>query len=203
MSFFWRPPSELQVAPAHILGPQVRGARRPPRLSADKAPQCKIPKRSAAAAGVAPPPLVQYDTCDGLVNRVGHCRMQLPDGSIVVRPPSPHRYSAELVDDQHELLVVELRSPVASEHEAWLNDESVDGVLVPGQPQLTIAPRAQLRTYIMQRVPLMRCIRSLARATYKMCAPTGDRGPVLTLVPVCDLLALCESRTPTPPHDVL
>ena len=221
---FWHPPAELHTTPDSILGP---GCRRAPR-SSRKGQQREAPDHRGRVAvrqggqpceqvdaldAVARPPrrggvqslgstsaLGVADSCAADPARVGRCRVRLPDGRVAAVPLSPRVVSRELEDEGHELLVTELQAAPGTGDEAWLEDESVAVVAVRGADGLRVLlPRASFRAYVMRLVPLSRPTKNLSRSLYKMCAPHGPNGPILTLVPVQDIMFLAEAPSSSDP----
>jgi len=221
---FWRPPAELHTTPDSILGP---GCRRAPR-SSRKGQQRETPdhrgigddaqggqqgQQASGPGAPARPPrrartqpsgstsaLGVADSCAADPARVGRCRTLLPDGRVAAVPLSPRVVSRELEDEGHELLVTEMQAAPGAGDEAWLEDESVAVVVARGGDGLRILlPRASFRAYVMRLVPLSRPTKNLSRSLYKMCAPEGPSGPILTLVPVRDVLFLAEAQSSSDP----
>jgi len=211
---FLRSPAELHSAPDCILvdGPgsiqrQNRGKRRsvvvatPPLSSAFAcAPAGERAKRSKQSAEEQQPheiyPIakrIRYDTDDGAPTRE------------VVVPAKPCEYSRELTDDDHELVVVEMKAESTSNREAWLDDETVSDVLLHTASGDQLVRRVNLRAYVMRVVALTIPARTLSRALKKMCLPRGTSGPLVTLLSIEEILeAIPDAVTPflRPPPSV-
>lgn len=208
---YHRAPDELISAPESLLGPGRRRAPRPPRIEeGTDTPQKHVTKMNERLCETqhfqtldTVPPMPKrkarkdeypiLDSCANDAHRIGPCRIRLPDGRIAALPPNPKEICKELCDDDHELVLVELRN---AEHETvvpWLDDEQVDTVLVHQGSLTKQVPREVLRAHVMKKVPLKPCTRNLSRAVYKLCAPFGPKGPLVTLVPSDDAIGLCQA----------
>lgn len=119
----------------------------------------------------------------------------LPDGSVAIMPPSPRAYCKELVDEDRELLLIELKPTVgAKDEEAWLDDEHISHVIVRTNDGTYSVPRSDLRTYVRRVVPISAPTRNLHKALHKMCLPVGSEGPTVTLLSTQEVLNVLTSE---------
>ena len=112
----------------------------------------------------------------------------LADERMVVVPFSPRYYCKDLLDEEHELIVIELQSAKDAGRQAWLEDEKLSAVAVRTLTGAYIVSRADLRSFVKRMVPLHKPIRNLSKALYKICTPHGAEGPAVTLLPVAEVL---------------
>lgn len=177
---FWRAPAELRPAPDFLLGHMRANATRPKRLG-EKAPPC-APRRKAVSVASRD----AFDTCAEHPSRVGHCRYRSA-GDVVVLPPRPEQLCRGFEDDAHELLVVEIGVCPGTARLPWLDDPEVQSVYLGCNGRLL--DRDVLRAHVLSRLEDRRC-RQLSRAIYKRCSLGGQHGPVFSLVPMADAVAL-------------
>lgn len=192
-----RPPAELLAMPSSLL--RIDGASQRPLarngarsvIATRRAPpagktQCRV--KTAELECTKP----QLDSCTDRVDRAGRCRYRDLDGSLVAVPLSTESLCSELRDDNHELVVVEMRAPAGDV--CWLEDESVTHVRIKcGNVEHTLC-RESMRAFVFKNIPLTKPTRNLARSMYTLCAPLEDmRSELLvTLVPASDLVAFCK-----------
>ncbi len=209
-SDFWRMPAELRSAPEEILEP-TRGrafrprarnsalrasggalpaASSPPKRAAEAPRRERVVKKAVASSSAA-------DSCLANSNRVGYCRVRACD-RIVAVPPSPRQYCKDLVDNERELLVVEMKAAPDAREEAWLDDEKVGEVLVRTADADLLIPRSVLKLYVSRNVSLSKPTRNLSKALNKMCCPLGTAGPTVALLQVKELINAVPSTSLRP-----
>jgi hypothetical protein len=190
--------AHLVQAPAELLPPPeglmhvTRKAKRPPALvpllvSAEPRGRAKrVPPEAPPDAPCA------FDSCAAHAARVRRCCFR--DKAFVVAVPlTSEVFAKDFQDEDHEVVVIELRSPT-DEDISWLDDEQVQVVRVLSLEGFVDLKREEVRTFVYRRVPLEPRTRTLKRALYTMCSPLEHSAMIVTLVLAEDLRAACPTR---------
>ena len=181
VSDFWRPPAQLHSTPDYLINVGLKRTLRQKReVTVQQQPQPEKKKKKAQQAAAV-------DTCELSASRVGPSRMRLDESCVVAIPCSPRHFCKDFHDDEHELLLVELESGTDT-HPSWLEDETVQKVLVRSPSGHFLVSRGDLKVFVARHVPLTRPSRNLSKSLGKMCAPLGSQGPTVVLLQVSKVL---------------
>ena len=195
---FVEAPSELKSLPEFLQRKDDghhRQARRPPKknsssvaggpLKAMRAFSSLSPRSANDAAN--PSGHSQGSTTASLLLPSEVQRLFITEERVVAIPHHPTHYCRDLVDEEGELVVVEMKASPSSGRRAWLEDDEITHVLIGGDVKFLVL-RTDLRALVMHSIPPQEPTRNLRRALSKLCAPQGANGPVVMLLSVADIL---------------
>ena len=94
--------------------------------------------------------------------------------------------------------MVEMKAANGALAPAWLDDETISDIILRSADGEKLLSRASLKSFVARKVPLTKPTRHLSRALYKMCAPFGSSGPIVSLLPRSDVLDALAATPPRP-----